>query len=121
MPAGATGEIAGLVGRDGGDLVDQLVAAGGMPTSFDSRAAWLGLLLTVISATPTFVELRNRDRKPRRAHATRAARAGAHGSGHVLRANQVAPHGSHAHASLPSREARARRRSIRSRWRRAQS
>ncbi len=50
-------QIASLIGREGGALVDRLVYGRDVPTSLDGWGAWLAMLVTVVSATAAFAEL----------------------------------------------------------------
>lgn len=52
-------QTANLIGREGGALVDRLVYGRDVPTSLDGWAAWVGMLVTVVSATAAFAELQH--------------------------------------------------------------
>lgn len=52
-------QVATLIGREGGALVERLVYGRDVPTSLDGWGAWLAMLVTIASATAVFVELQH--------------------------------------------------------------
>ena len=52
-------QIADLIGREGGELVDRLVSGRDVPSALDGWGAWLGMAITAIGATATFAELQH--------------------------------------------------------------
>ena len=52
-------ELAGVIGNDGADLVDQLITARDLPSSLGDWAAWAGLVVLIVGATATFAQLQH--------------------------------------------------------------
>ncbi len=52
-------QIADLVGREGGQLVDRLVSSRPVPSSLDTWGAWMGVAITAVGATATFAQLQD--------------------------------------------------------------
>jgi len=52
-------EVAGVIGNDGADLVDNLISARDLPSSLGSWAAWAGFVVLIVGATATFAQVQH--------------------------------------------------------------